>query len=153
MMINSQKGQVSTEYLIILAVVLVIALVVVLLVNQSTGLGQGSLETQSKAYWAGAAPFSISSQKATGTSLQLSMTNQGLDKLTVTSISGTGITTTAFTTDFSSGQNQVLTVTLAATCGAVGAPYQYDNVTITYTQGALSGLKQVGLKPLVGRCA
>ncbi|MDO8554488.1 MAG: hypothetical protein Q7S22_06785 [Candidatus Micrarchaeota archaeon] len=153
MMIKGLKGQVSTEYLIILAVVLVIALVVVLLVSQSTGLGQGSLETQSKASWAGATPFSISSQKASGTSLQVSMTNMGLDKLTVTSISGNSFTTTAFTQDFASGQNQVLSVTLAATCGAVGTQYQYDNVTITYTQGALAGLKQVGAKPLVGRCA
>ncbi|MDO8554489.1 MAG: hypothetical protein Q7S22_06790 [Candidatus Micrarchaeota archaeon] len=115
-------------------------------------LGQGSSEIQSNAAWASASPFSINSVKATGTNLQLSMTNNGLDDLTITSISGTGITTTAFTTGFSSGQNQVLTVTLAATCGAVGTLYQYDNVKITYNQGSLTGLYQIGVKPLAGKC-
>ena len=45
-----KKGQVSTEYLVILAVVLVIALVVVYLVSQGTGLGGGITESQSQSY-------------------------------------------------------------------------------------------------------
>lgn len=152
-MIKGLKGQVSTEYLIILAVVLVIAFVVVLLVSNSTGLGQTSIETQSKSYWAGSAPFAVTAAKASGTSLQLTMKNNDLEKLQVTSISGTGITTSTFTTDFSSGQEQVLTATLAASCGSAGAPYEYDNVSITYTKGTVSGYKQVGSLPLVGRCS
>jgi uncharacterized protein (UPF0333 family) len=149
----NRKGQVSTEYLIILAVVLVIALVVVLLVNQSTGLGQGSLETQSKAYWSAASPFAITAAKASATTLQMTVKSQDLDKLQVTGISGTGITAGTYTTDFASGQDQVMSVTLSSTCGSAGTPYQYDNVTITYTKGTLTGLKQVGIRPLVGRCS
>ena len=80
------KGQVSTEYLVILAVVLVIALVVVYLVGGFSGLGAGSIETQSKNYWGSTAPFAIKAFKASGTALDLEVQNNDLDRLTITDI-------------------------------------------------------------------
>ena len=148
-----KKGQVSTEYLIILAVVLVIAFVVVLLVSSSTGQAQTATESQSKAYWAAASPFAVTGAKASATTLQLSVKNQDLQKLTLTSVSGSGVTTGAFSTDFASGQEQVISVTLAATCGSAGTAYEYSNVTLGYTKGSLTGLVQVGARPLVGKCS
>ena len=147
------RGQVSTEYLVILAVVLVIALVVVYLVGGFSGLGASSLETTSKNYWAGASPFSITQAKLAGTAIQLNIQNNDLQQLTVTDISVGGTSVFSTSTTFASGQSQVLTGTLGATCGAVGAPYQYSNITITYTKGTLTGLKEVGQKDLVGKCS
>ncbi len=147
------KGQVSTEYLIILAVVLVVALVVVFLVGGFAGLGAASLETQSKNHWAGTSPFSIKTFKASGTSMELEMTNNDLERLTLTDVSfgNTSIFSTA--TVFDSGETIAITGTLAADCGSAGDPYQYPDVIITYTKGGVTDLKQVGAKPLVGKCS
>lgn len=140
--------------MVILAVVLVIALVVVYLVGGFSGLGASSLETTSKNYWAGASPFAITGVKLTGTVAEVILQNNDLEQLTITDISvnnGTSIFSTA--TTFSSGEAKAITGTLAVTCGAAGAPYQYSNVTITYSKGALSGLKETGQKALVGKCS
>ncbi len=148
-----KKGQVSTEYLIILAVVLVVALVVVFLVGGFSGLGSGSLETQSKTYWGGASPFAITTVKASATTLQVNMVNNDLEKLTLTDISVDGSSVFSTSTVFNSGQSVVLTGTLPATCGAAGSPFSYGNVTITYTKGTITGLKEVGAKGLLGKCS
>jgi len=150
------KGQVSTEYLVILAVVLVVALVVVFLVGGFAGLGAASLETQSKDYWAGTAPFSIKTFKASGTTLDLEMTNNDIEQLSLTdvTIDGTSVWSAGNTsTIFDSGETQTVSATLPATCGAVGDPFQYPNVRITYNKGGVTGLIQVGAKPLVGKCS
>lgn len=147
------KGQVSTEYLIILAVVLVVALVVVFLVGGFAGLGAASLETQSKNYWAGASPFSIKTFKASGTSLDLEVVNNEIDQLTLTDVSIGNTSVFSTSTVFDSGETILINATLAADCGPSGDPYQYQDVQLTYDKGAVTDLKQVGAKPLVGKCS
>ncbi len=148
-----KKGQVSTEYLVILAVVLVIALVVVYLLSQSTGLGSGTLETQSQAYWKGASPLSITGFSVSGTALTLEMLNTAQDTVTLTALSGGGITNFASSTTFAAGQTKVLAVTLAASCGTAGTRYSYSNITIVYNEGSITGKTFVGQKALVGSCS
>ena len=151
---QKQKGQVSTEYLIILAVVLIVALVVVYLIGGFSGAGAGVLESQSRSYWVGvASPFAIKNAKIAGTSMQLDMLNQDQEKLTVTDISVAGASVFSTSTVYNAAEQKVVTATLSATCGAAGVQYSYENVTVTYTRGSLSGNKQVGTKALVGRCA
>jgi len=53
------KGQGATEYLVLLAVVLIVALVSVALLGFFPGMAQDSKITQSKMYWSGASPISI----------------------------------------------------------------------------------------------
>ena len=147
------KGQVSTEYLVILAVVLVIALVVVYLVSQSTGLGGGVLETQSQAYWREEpSPLEVRGFSASGTSLTLDMLNVAPETVTLNSITGTGLTAYTTPSAFAAGQSKAIIVTLSATCGTTGTRYSYDNVTIAYQQGAVNKTF-VGQKPLVGTCS
>jgi hypothetical protein len=150
-----KKGQVSTEYLVILAVVLVIALVVVYLVGGFAGLGAGSLETQSKSYWGSTSPFAIKVYKVAGTDMSLEMQNNDLDRLTITDITvdGTSVYSNVTGAAFTSGESKVLSGTLPAACGAAGTPYTYNNVVITYTKGPLTAIKQSGTKPLVGKCS
>src|SRR3989338_1323557 len=118
------KAQVSTEYLVILAVVLVIALVVVYLVSQGTSLGGGIVDSQSQAYWKGVGPLAINNFRASGTGLQLEIQNNAQE-----------------------------TVTLAATCGAAGTRYSYGNVTFTFNQGQVNGKTFVGQRPVSGTCS
>ena len=151
---NNKRGQVSTEYLVIIGVVLVIALIVVFLLTRTTGLSGGTVETQSKNYWASAAPFSVSTYKASGTALDLSMKNTDVEQLTLTGVSGTGITTNSnLSTVFASSQERTVTVTLSSDCGTVGTRFQFANITFTYDKGAVTGLRQVGSIPLAGSCS
>jgi hypothetical protein len=136
-----------------LAVVLVVALVVVYLVGGFSGLGAGSLETQSKNYWGSASPFSITAFKYSGTSLEVQTANNDLEKLTITDISVDGASVFSTSTNFNSGESKVVTGTLGSACGSAGAPYTLNNVVITYTKGSITGLKEVGAKPLVGKCS
>jgi len=148
-----RKGQVSTEYLVILAIVLVVALVVVYLVGGFAGLGAGSLETQSKNAWGAANPFSITGWKASGTTLELQMQNNDLEKLTITDIALEGASVFSTSTAFNSGESKVVTATLAAACAPASTPFTYNNVVVTYTKGSITGLKQTGAKPIVSKCS
>ncbi|MEW6722251.1 MAG: class III signal peptide-containing protein [Candidatus Micrarchaeota archaeon] len=148
-----RKGQVSTEYLVILAVVLVVALVVVYLVGGFSGLGASSLETQSKNYWGSASPFAIKNFRYAGTALDLELSNNDLERLTITDISVDGASVFSTSTAFTSGESKLLNASVAAACGSAGTPYTLNNVVITYTKGSVTGLKEVGAKPLVGRCS
>ncbi len=147
------KGQVSTEYLVILAVVLVVALVVVYLVGGFSGLGAGSLETQSKSYWGSTSPFAVTTVRVAGTNMELQMANNDLEQLILTDISINGASVYTGTSTFTSGESKVINATIAADCGNAGVPYTYNNVVITYTKGGISGIKQSGNKPLVGKCS
>ena len=147
-----KKGQVSTEYLIILAVVLVIALVVVFLISSSGGGANAALETQSKNAWAGAAPFSVTSYSASGTALTATMKNNDISALTITAITGNELTTFATSTAFNPGEEKSIAITLSSACGSSGSKFTLHNITITYTKGSASGLKQLGPRDLVGTC-
>lgn len=148
------KGQVSTEYLVILAVVLVVALVVVYLVGGFAGIGSGSLETQSKNYWASTSPFSIKTFSASGNTLQLDVVNNDLERLQLTDIRiGTQSVYNTNTT-FDSGESHVLSASLSAPgCGPTGESYQYGDVTLIYSKGGITDIVQKGIKPLVGKCS
>jgi hypothetical protein len=148
-----KKGQVSTEYLVILAVVLVVALIVVYLVGGFSGLGAGSLETQSKNYWGSMSPIGITNFMVSGTTMSLELTNNDLNQVTITGISVEGTSVYSTNTTFNSGEIKAITATLGTTCGTAGTPFTYDNVVITYNKGTLSGLKETGTKALVGKCS
>jgi uncharacterized protein (UPF0333 family) len=150
---EKRKGQVSTEYLIIIGVVLVIALVVVFLLTRTTGTAGGTIETQSKSYWASAAPFSMDAYKASGSTLDLQLKNNDVEQLTLTAIDGTGISSASLNTTFANGETKAVNVTLSNACGAAGTRFQLANVTLTYSKGTLAGLKEVGAIPLVGTCS
>jgi hypothetical protein len=150
------RGQVSTEYLVILAVVLVVALVVVYLVGGFSILGSGSLATQSRDYWGSTSPLAITAVKvASPNSVALQVANDGMQPLTLTEIdlvnSSIGITTTLL----NPGQSTVLSGTLPAGVSncTTGQPFTYNNVTLYYTTGTISAIKETGIKGLVGTCS
>ncbi|VVC02695.1 Uncharacterised protein [Candidatus Bilamarchaeum dharawalense] len=132
---------------------LVVALIVVYLVGGFSGLGAGSLETQSKNYWGSTSPFAIKTFKLNSTTIALELANNDIDRLTITEITVDGTSVYSSTTSFGSGETKVITGTLGSSCGTAGTPFIYNNVMITYTKGAITGMKQTGTKPLVGKCS
>jgi hypothetical protein len=148
-----RKGQVSTEYLVILAVVLVVALVVVALVSGMSPLSSGVSQSQSKTYWAGVAPFAITAWKYSGTELDLTLQNQAGQQVVLTGITGGDGLTYANSTTYAVGSTQTIAITGMAACGASGASFDIPNVQLVYTNGAVTGLTQQGAKDIVGTCS
>jgi len=147
-----KKGQVSTEYLVILAVVLVVALIVVALVGGMSPVSTGVSESQSKNYWLSVAPVSVSSWKYATTSLDLTLQNMGGQKVTVTDIN-IGSSTFATNISMAVGETKPVTVTSLPTCGSAGASFELQNITIKYSMGTISGLIEKGDKSMVGKCS
>lgn len=150
-----KKGQGSTEYLVILAVVLVVALIVIGLLGQFTEFGSTTLEQQSKSYWLAATPFSFVSWKINSTEVKVEIQNREAQLLNLTDVKfdGTTINATAGGMLFAPGENKILTsLGYTTPCTTTGQLYQINTVTIYYN-GAISGLVQSGKKPLYGKCA
>jgi len=90
------KAQGATEYLVLLAVVLIVALVSVALLGFFPGMASDAQETQSKTYWLSASPIAIvemTTAGATNTPTDrslpyLRLRNTGAYRITVTKICG-----------------------------------------------------------------
>ncbi|MFA5108755.1 MAG: hypothetical protein WC492_04465 [Candidatus Micrarchaeia archaeon] len=156
------KGQGATEYLVLLAVVLIVAMVAIALLGFFPGLAGDAKKAQSDAYWRGTArPFSIleHSQQSGTTNITLLVQNVEANQQSITnlSISGSGLhgslvpaTDQSF---FSGGEKKVLVIPLSGSCTA-GNSYEYHvNFTFSNSDGTISNQKQYGEKTLIGKCA
>jgi hypothetical protein len=150
-----RKAQASTEYLIILAVVIIVALIVVGVMGWFPGIGSDVTISQSKQYWTGlASPFSIQDAKISGTTADLVVKNMVNDELNLTDLDldGAGDITA---TNFASGAQKTVQVTnIGGSSCSSGDTFSY-NITFTYdnTDTGLTGLSQIGERDLVGKCA
>jgi hypothetical protein len=170
------KAQVSTEYLVIMAVVLVIALVVVYLVGGFSSLGNSALASKGQQYWASASPIAITNYKltsnVTGNSFILTVANQGLNILSITNVSASGtapsgsafslIPVPTFVQALAPGQSATIMLPLTSP-GAVGnvcpSTGQFDFViSFLYNQqsmngGGINGITETSTTPLVVSCS
>ncbi len=148
-----RKGQGTTEYLIILAVIIVIALVVVGVMGWVPGLSGGITEQQSRAYWQSTSPFGIMEYKfdAEATTVTLEVQNVSANKLTLTDVEFDGEGALAADVEFNAGERKSVSVTSAPTCGVAGVGFDY-NVSMTYDSRKITGLVQIGDKSLIGKC-
>ncbi len=147
-----RRGQGSTEYLVLLAVALIVALVAIALLGWFPGVSADTREAQSRAYWNGAQPFSILEYRINGTSVALQLLNTRTERLTLVNISLTGDDIGVTQTVFKGGEIKQITGTLATSCGNAGDLFEYD-VVFTYNTKHINGIKQTGIKPLVGKCS
>ena len=148
------KGQGTTEYLIILAVVIVVALVVVGVMGWFPGLGTGITQSQSQAYWKSASPIAINDWKitSTATDAEFSLQNLTTDKISVTEITLDGVGIGLVDVNLAAGDtNGSVSGATGIACSS-GSSYQYE-VAINYdVVGGISGKTETGQKPLVGSC-
>ena len=147
------RGQGATEYLVLLAVVLIIALVAIMLLGYFPGMATDAKITQSNAYWRGdARPFAI-------TEVSINSTGHGSFVLQNMEANGPFIITTlhvggynnSTNTTFAAGESKTLTISGMGnnTGGSI-----YDlSVNITYTTPSGASTKQYGSKNIVGRYA
>ena len=148
------KGQGATEYLVLLAVVLIVALVSVALLGFFPGMASDARITQSQAYWKGQAkPFAILDAAISGTTATLSVQNMEANgPYTISAngiqINGAGTHAAAI---FGAGETKTISITGLAACTS-GAVYDY-NVSVVYTTPSGISTKQFSAKNLVGKCA
>ncbi|MFH1663269.1 MAG: hypothetical protein ABH986_00370 [archaeon] len=147
-----RKAQGTTEYLIILAVIIVIALVVVGVMGWVPGLSGGITEQQSKAYWQSTSPFTMLEYKFSGTTADLEVQNVSANKLTLTEVKFDGVGTLAASVSFNAGERKLVQLTALNACGNLGAGFD-KNVMFTYNSKNVTGLVQIGDKGLIGKCS
>ncbi len=134
-----RKGQTSTEYLIILGVVIVVALIVVGALGGIPGIGKGGASKTSKLFWS-AAPVGFQSYalSASGTDTVIVKNNLDtsvrLNTVTVNSVNvaannllnpGTSVTLTGAIASCTAGQNYEYDVSIGYTDQVTGANFTY----------------------------
>jgi hypothetical protein len=93
---DGMKAQGATEYLVLLAVVLIVALVSVALLGFFPGMASDAKMTQSETYWKGAAPISVvegwaqayASESSKASYVYLMVKNSGAYPIRITKIIG-----------------------------------------------------------------
>jgi hypothetical protein len=161
-MFGMRKGQGATEYLVLLAVVLVIALVSIALLGFFPGLTTDAKVNQSITYWKGASPIAITAASITpaGT-LNVVIQNNAPDSISaltmrVTNANGstTIVTVTPTSTALGPGASTTAATAAAAapTC-VIGSVVTFTTVNFTYSTSSFAGLTQVGSRDLIVRCS
>ncbi len=153
-----KKGQTATEYLIILAVVIIIALIVVGVMGGIPGMGAGAGSKTSAAYWS-TAKISVSSAVAKTDSLVLNVRNSNPDSVIITAITvdpGTGDVPFDLAADVTITPGQTTSLTSGALYTGVtctpGESYSYK-LTFTYTENGASYTFSGDGQTLDGICA
>ncbi len=132
----NKRGQTATEYLIILAVVIVIALIVIGVLGGFPSIGGSSKTRTSEVYW-GSADIAITAHSfdAAGASNVLKLRNNLRNRVTVNTITIGSTTVMSTATTIASGGSTTFegsTIASHIDCGDSGDPYSYD-VSIAYT--------------------
>jgi hypothetical protein len=147
------KGQGATEYLVLLAVVLIIALVSIALLGFFPGMASDAKITQSASYWRGEArPVAILESSIVGSS--------GVGKFVIQNVDASGTiklnlsVNTALSTASDSlapGETKTITITDATKlAGTAGNVYDYP-ISITYISSNGLAMTQYGAKNLMGK--
>ena len=144
------KGQASTEYLVILAVVIIVALVVVAILGGFIDVGRGSGEKASKTYWRGADIGLMDwVMSSAGTDTIVIRNNQDyLINVSAVSVGGTSV---AMDVELQPGETS--TQTGAWSSCTSGNSYSYT-VVFTYDnlEHNLTGKTFTGVKNIEGTC-
>lgn len=158
-LLGVKKGQGATEYLVLLAVVLIVAMVAIALLGFFPGLAIDAKKTQSDAYWRGEArPFAILEHAQTGATLSLVIQNLEAEQKQITNISVAGqgssgsdpLTGNQY---FSAGEKKRVNFNLGSNCTS-GNTYEYTvNFTYSNADATITGQKEYGTKTLVGKCS
>ena len=153
-----KKAQAATEYIIILAVVVIISLIVVGILGGFPAIGRGSSARTSAAYWA-SAPIGIVSYDIATTADPSSIVvmNNMASTITIQNIrmdeSTTPPTTSIFSTDTTLNPGEEASLDITAVCATQGSTYsfyveiEYDNEDTGET-----GLELLGASKLEGPC-
>lgn len=151
-----KKGQTATEYLIILAVVIIIALIVIGALGGIPGIGRGATSRASASYWNSADVAITSFAIKESDTVTLIVRNNLKNSITLNNITlGTDVMSTT-DQNLASGETKTITGTMTGSnvCVAAGDTFSHavsikykDLATSTYQTFSGDGTK------LEGKCA
>ena len=153
---NMKKGQGAAEYLILLAIVLIVAMIGIVLLGGFSDTGAKTMDAESHAYWSGTArPFAIKEWVQINDTLYLEIENKEISRFVLTNISFDGSMKNL------SGGGWVFSPSAVKSISLGGFPMchitEYDSfsydVVFYYESEDISGKTQMGVKPLTGYCA
>jgi hypothetical protein len=149
------KGQGATEYLVLLAVVLIIALVSIALLGFFPGLATDAKITQSNSYWRGEAlPFSIEEHAITtdGAVTLVMMNKESSGILRVSNITFGNAVPSGLPIAFAPGETRTVSLVNYSDGTGMTAGTVYDaSITITYNTSNGVVNTQYGAKSVVGK--
>ena len=156
-----RKGQGATEYLVLLAVVLIIALISIALLGFFPGLATDAKKTQSDTYWRGqASPFRVLDHTIATSNgvMTLSVQNSGSDKITLNAYAIGGTAVTGLNTSFQGGETKNINLTLGTNPCTGATRYEILGTQIMFNYTTINSLAKVQggdapTKSLVGTCS
>ena len=147
---HRRLAQGATEYLVLLAVVLIVALIGVALVGFVPGVSSDAKISQSNQYWRGMArPFGILEQSvlANGT---MTLVVQNKDALGTYRMTNLTVSTSNYSTSTSFSVGQVRTLVFTVPSGTANSYYDFQ-VNITYVSpSGITGVQR-GTKNIFGK--
>ena len=157
------KGQGATEYLVLFAVVLIIAMVVIALLGFFPSIGTGAKQSASDSYWQSARPMQVSSPYIASNghfNVRVQNSESGSIQITAvrvsTSLANDNSVTAAYSPALTLGTGESTNLTIASFIPSAGrctngTTYEYY-VSFGYTQGG-NAFSFNGTKPVIGKCA
>jgi len=162
-----KKGQATIEYLVLVAVAIIIALVIFGFLGWIPGMAGTLRERQAKMYWASAYPIAIKDYKITSAGATFLLENIGDDPVKLYNMTAELTNGTLVTGNFSpSGykliQGEAKSYIIVNTTNAsvldvivctAGSDYELSNVSLHYdVVKGISAQTETGDRPIIGSC-
>jgi hypothetical protein len=151
---DMKRGQGSSEYLVLLAAVLLVALVAIVLIGGFTEAGGAARESESRAYWSGPIrPFSITDFSQTGQTFHITLKNTEPHRITMLNITvGNATYAPSGGISFKGGTKRTLTVGPLRNCTSDSYDFYEYELGIYYNTSDGVVKREQGEKLLVGEC-
>lgn len=147
-----KKGQGAAEYLILLAVVLIVSIVAIALLGGFTDVGASATENEGKQYWTGSVrPFIAPDYSQQGSTFYVTLKNVEASRLMLTSIS-LGSDSYVANVSFNPGATKTLSFPVSSACNETSYDFFEYAVVINYSSTNDVSKSQRGAKPFAGRC-
>ncbi|MEM3431441.1 MAG: hypothetical protein QXT72_00815 [Candidatus Micrarchaeia archaeon] len=158
-MFGKKKGQATIEYLVLLAVAIIIALVIFAFMGWIPGFAGSLKERQVKLYWSSQYPIQIREYKffndSNNGNLTLQVQNVADYQINIIGFSAGNVSNNT-TYLLLPGETKVISYILGSYtnfCQKIGDPYELTNIKINYTiVNGIENMVEAGDRPLVGTC-
>ena len=147
-----KKGQGAAEYLILLAVVLIVGIVAIALLGGFTDIGGSAMENEGRQYWTGSVrPFIAPDYTQQNSTFYVTFKNVEPSRLMLTSIS---LDSDTYSTNvsFNAGASKTISFPVSSACNETSYDFFEYDVIINYTTDNEVQKSQRGSKPFAGRC-
>ncbi|MDO8553814.1 MAG: hypothetical protein Q7S22_03335 [Candidatus Micrarchaeota archaeon] len=151
-LIRTFRAQASTEYLVILAVILVIALTVVLLFMGSSSIASDQKEKLGQVAWEAAYPISVDTITWTGSSLSFYVKNNDYEKITIKFMRFSPYSAALMNVPLLPQQRKQIAFGVWPSCPGQGQIYSFNQFYFLYDKGQLVNISQQVNVPYAGRC-